>query len=175
MDFEKAWSDALKSTEIVRPRIKSLMTFEDTRVPYILLSESDVDHNDTVVRRGEVMVQKPALILPPNIPQFLGFDFEEKEDTVINFLLVRGISLPSLKYDNKTHSLDIHEGKLSEAIKFYQEELSRQESTSTGLVTGPSALWQFSILIYTCSQAARSAESDFKKLYEHYKRNPKKD
>src|SRR5512141_1841224 len=114
MDFQEAWDRALKETDIVRSRVSSLHTFDDTRVPYIFLSPSEINDGDTVVRRGQIVVQKPALILPPNIPQLEGFEFEKEsgvnENAVLNFLLVRGISLPSLKYNNKTYSLDIYEG-----------------------------------------------------------------
>ena len=40
------------------------------------------------------------------MPHFEGFDFEEgmrlNEDLLMSFLLVRGISFPSLKYNNRT-------------------------------------------------------------------------
>ena len=99
MDIYKAWNRALHNTEIIRTRVQGLMTFQSTHVPYILLCESSVNLGDTVVRQGEVMVEKPALILPPHIPQFKGFDFEtDYEGTpndIVNFLFVRGVMLPS--------------------------------------------------------------------------------
>ena len=75
MNFEKMWGKALKHTEIVRARIQALSMLGDTHVPYVLLSESSINVGDTVVRKGEVLVQKPSLIIPPNNPQFKGFDF----------------------------------------------------------------------------------------------------
>ena len=116
MDFQKAWEQALQKTGIVRSRVSFLHTFDDTRVPYMFLSPSLINDGDTVVRKGEVVVQKPALILPPNIPRFEGFEFGHEEgadqDAAANFLLVRGVNVPSMKYLNKTHSLDVFEGDL---------------------------------------------------------------
>ncbi len=180
MDFEELWNKALKNTEIVRTRVQALMTFSETRVPYILLSESSINLGDTVVRKGEVIVEKPTLFLPPNIPQFQGFNFEEKnpgfnEDSLINFLFVRGINLPSLKYSNSTHSLDIFEDKLSKAISHYQELLIKQENVHTGLIAAPEDCWQFSILIFICSQILRNANMDIKKLLETYRKKDKND
>ena len=41
-----------------------------------------------LVRKGEIIVQKPALVIPPNNPQFYGFDFDEEnkidQDSLIN-------------------------------------------------------------------------------------------
>ncbi len=79
MDFQDAWGKALKETEIIRARIMGLQTFDQTHVPYLLLSASSINPGDTVVRSGEVLVDRPSLILPPHIPQFEGFSFDELE------------------------------------------------------------------------------------------------
>ena len=83
---------------------------------------------------------------------------------------MRGISFPSLKYDNRTQSLDIHEGKLSQAIKNFQEDLQRKEDVHTGLVVGPEDCWQFSLLIFICTQVAKNADQDIRHLLDEYKK-----
>ena len=175
MNIHESWERALKSTEIIRSRVQALKTFADTHVGYILLSESTINQGDTVVRKGEMLVQQPSIILPPNIPQFLGFDFEKEtdfqQDAVTNFLLVRGIALPSLKYDNQTLSLDIHEGGLKQAIGHYTGLLQQKEDVHTGLIAGPEDCWQFSLLIFICAQILRNADTDIKKLLDEYKKN----
>jgi len=172
MNIEDAWKKALKKTEIIRSRIQGLMTSGKTFVPYIFLSESSINEGDTVVRKGQVVVEKPSLVIPPHNPQFKGFEFEEgvgvDENTMINFLLVRGISIPSLSYDNKTNSLDVFEGGLSTAIKHYESLLMQKENVKTGLIAGPEDVWQLSLLIFTCSQIARNADSDIKKLLDDF-------
>jgi hypothetical protein len=174
MDIEKAWNKALRSTEIIRSRVSALMTHKSTHVPYILLSESSVNLGDTVVRKGEVLVERPSIIVPPNNPQFSGFDFEDgqqfNENSLINFLLVRGITLPSLRYDNKTSSLDIYEGKLGNAIKHYESLMQQQENVSAGLIAGPDDCWQFSILVFICAQISRNADADIRKLLEEFRK-----
>ncbi len=176
MDMYAAWSRALKNTEIIRPRAKALMTFADTTVPYILLSESSINVGDTVVRKGEVVVQKPSLILPPSIPQFEGFEFNDKkqsldENSIVNFLLVRGVHLPSFKYNNTTHTLDVHEGSLNKAVSLYKEKLQWKENVHTGLVVGPEDCWQFSVLIYICSQIIKNTDVDIRNLFKDHKKD----
>ncbi len=177
MNIDDLWAMALKKTEILRSRVHPLMTFQATQVPYILLSESTVNLGDTVVRKGEVMVDKPAIILPPNIPQFSGFEFETdnkiNENSLINFLLVRGIAMPSLKYNNKIQGLDIFEGGLDKAVKHYRELLQQQENVHTGLLAGPQECWQFSILIFICSQVVKNADVDLKNLMKEFKKKDK--
>ncbi len=173
MDLESQWQKALKETEIIRSRVQGLFTFTDTRVPYILLSESTINLGDTVVRSGEVLVEKPSLILPPNLPQFDGFEFDDKGDAhneqFVNFLLVRGVSLPSLRYNNRTGSLDLHEDKLKGAIRHYKEILQGREDVHTGLIVGPEDCWQFSLLIFICSQVLRNSDADLRGLLDKLK------
>ncbi len=173
MDIHDSWEKALKSTEIIRPRVQPLQTFESTLIPYIFLAESAIHPGDTVVRKGEVTVEKPSIILPPHLPQFEGFEFEKKfsgvEDYLTTFLLVRGIRFPSMKYENKIESLDVREEKLARAVDFFSNALQQQENVSTGLVIGPEDCWQFSVLIFICSQIMRSAEGDLRNIFNRFK------
>jgi hypothetical protein len=174
MDIQELWEKALRYTEIIRGRLHPLATFSATDLPYIMLSESSVNLGDTAVRQGKVVVEKPSIILPQNLPQFEGFDFQKdfhlKEESVVNFLLVRGVTFPSLKYNNKVYSLDVFEGRLSEAMRHYSDKLQRQENVHTGLIIGPEDCWQFSVLIFVATMVARSAETDIKKLLEEFKK-----
>ena len=174
MEFEKAWHKALKNTEIIRSRARILQTVSDTQVPYIFLAESSINHGDTVVRKGSVVVQKPSLIVPPNNPQFNGFEFDTEEgvdqNQLINFFIVRGVSFPSLRYNNQTNSLDVFEGRLSQAIEHYKNLLQQQEDVTAGLITGPEDVWQFSLLIFVASQIMKNADMDIRKLLDEHHR-----
>ncbi|MBL7131527.1 MAG: hypothetical protein ISS45_09035 [Candidatus Omnitrophica bacterium] len=174
MDIQDSWEKALKNTEIIRTRVQGLLTHTTTNLPYIFLCESSMNTGDTVVRKGEVIVDKPSLILPSASPQFEGFDFEKEfhinEGMLTNFLLVRGVAFPSLQYNNKTYSVDIYEGGLKKAIQHNLDKLQRKEDVHTGLLTGVEDCWQFSVLIFICTQVAKSAETDVKKILEDLKK-----
>ena len=174
MNIERSWEKALKRTEIIRPRIQALNTFESTAVPYILLSESLGSSGGSLVRKGKVLVERPALILPSNHPQFEGFDMDAEKrydaDLFMQFLMVRGVRFPSLQYHNLTYSLALHDGRLQEAIDDYKKQLQQEENVSTGLVIGPEDCWQFSILIFVGSQILRSADGDIERLLNHYRK-----
>lgn len=177
MDIQEKWEKALEKTEIIRPRVQELLTFSPTDLPYIFLSESTVNIGDTVVRKGSILVEKPSLILPLGLPQFEGFNFEKEpdidDDRVANFLLVRGVKFPSLKYNNKTYSLDIFEDRLKKAIEHYSDKLQREENVNTGLIIGPEDCWQFSVLIFVCTQVVRSTNGDIRKLLDEFKKKGK--
>jgi hypothetical protein len=82
------WKEALKHTNIIRPRIRALSSIEDTKLPYIFLAQSAVNPHTCVVRQGNVIVKKPTILLPPNLPQLKGFELQEKP-YLREFLLVR--------------------------------------------------------------------------------------
>ncbi|MBI2095457.1 MAG: hypothetical protein HYT89_04770 [Candidatus Omnitrophica bacterium] len=174
MDIQESWEKALRFTEIIRPRVQPLHAFAVTRVPYVFLSESAVNTGDTVVRKGEVVVEKPSIVLPFNLPRFEGFEFGEEapfdEESLNTFFLVRGVSFPSFKYNNKTSSVEVFEGGLSKAIKDYSSTLSKAEDVHSGLVIGPEDAWQFSVIIFACSQVSRSAHHDIRRLLDDTQR-----
>lgn len=174
MNLYDKWEKALKNTRIIRPRVQPLHTFASTNMPYIFLAESEINPGDTVVRKGEVVVQKPALILPSNAPQFEGFDFEGEmdvdRDMLANFLLVRGIYFPSYKYDNKTYSLEVFEGPLNRAIGKHHNLLQRKEDVQTGLLAGPGDIWQLSVIVFICSQVVQSSGTDIRRILDEYKK-----
>lgn len=177
MNLQDRWEKALKGTEIIRPRLKPLETFSTTQLPYIFLAESAVNTGDSVLRKGEVVVERPALILPSDLPMLQGFEFESQskfyQEMLTQFLLVRGIRFPSMKYNNKTLSLDIHEGGLSQAVSDFSKLLQREENVSTGLIIGPEDCWQFSVLIFVGMQVQRSVETDLQKLMDEYRKKQK--
>ena len=172
MDIEELWSKALKQTEIIRARMQDLATFEATSLPYIFLAESGLNPGDTVVRKGQILVERPSLIFPS--PQFQGFEFEQElhvsEDAMLNFLLVRGVRFPSLRYRHELSSLDLREGSLQQAIEAYGESLAQAEDIHTGLVIGPEEAWQCSVLILVGRLVIRSAEGDVRRLLESWRK-----
>lgn len=171
MDLLKDWKRAVAETEIVRQRLEKLSSKTVTDLPYICLSQSEVNEGDTVVRKGIIVVEEPALVLPPNLPQFEGFEFErEFRSYLTNFFLVRGVSFPSLKYNNKMYSLDLFGGNIEKAIAHYRNRLEKEEDVRTGLIVGPGEVWQLSLLVFVCSQVIRSADNDIKRLLEDLKK-----
>jgi len=173
MDLEEKWNEALVKTEIIRSRVSYLSAFDATTLPYIFLAGSTVNLGDTVVHRGKILVHRPAIILPEDMPQFEGFDFEKEykvnADMVRMFLLVRGVSFPSLKYEHEISQLDIYEGPLEKAKAYFKQDLEKTEDVQTGLIIGPEDTWQLSLLIYVGLLIGKSVPSDLRKLWERFK------
>ena len=160
-------------------QLQDLSTFESTTVPYIFLGESSLNAGDTVVRRGHVLIDRPAIVLPGLSPQFEGFDFQEtlqlSESAVATFLLIRGIQFPSLKYRHQTSSLDVFEGSLQHSIERFTDQLKAAEDIRTGLVVGPEEAWQFSILLLVGALVVRSAEGDLRRILDAWRKRQREE
>jgi hypothetical protein len=174
MDIEALWERARKRTEILRMRLQDLSTFDATLVPYVLLAESSVNSGDTVIRRGRVNIERPAIVLPNFSPQFEGFDFDEAlhltGGVLPTFLLVRGIQFPSLRYRHELSSLDVIERPLQHAIAQWEDQLKRAEDITTGLLVGPEEAWQFSVLLLVGALVVRSAEGDLRRILDAWRK-----
>ena len=174
MDIHELWEQARKRTEILRMRLSDLSTFEATAVPYLFLAESSVNPGDTVVRRGHVLIERPAIVLPGFSPQFEGFAFDTdlhvSDDAVTTLLLVRGIQFPSLKYRHQLSSLDLVEDSLKQSVKHFIDQLAAAEDVKTGLVIGPEEAWQFSLLLLVGALVVRSAEGDLRRILEQWRK-----
>lgn len=173
MDIEQIWDKTISKTEVVRGRVRGLSTFSSTQVPYIFLAESALNEGHTLIRRGKVVVERPMILLPEDLPQFEGFDFEKdmdlEGDSVSTFFLVRGIRFPSLKYNNTVQKLDVKDLSLSKCIEKQKKMLEKKESVNTALIVGPEDCWQFSILLYVASLVGRCMRSDITNLMEKLK------
>ncbi len=164
------WEKAKEKTEVVRGRVKALATFKRTDVHYVFLAESVVNEGHTIIRKGKIIVEKPMIFLPEDMPQFEGFDFEKdlqvNQDVVQMFLFMRGIRFPSLKYNNTVTKLDLSEEPLSKELEKRKKKLEREENVSTALIVGPEDCWQLSILIYVASLVGRCARTDIINIVE---------
>jgi hypothetical protein len=170
MNLQDAWEKATNETELIRCRRNILSACRTEELSYIFLSESEVNIGDTLVRRGKVLVHKPSIILPHYCPQFEGFGFDEEFDLnnemVKTFLLVRGVTFPSLEFTNEIAGMDLHEDYIDDAIDFYLDEFERTEDIDTSLLSGPGDCYQFSILVFVAAMVGRSASSDLEKLMQ---------
>ena len=178
MDLEEKWERAARETKIVKYRLRNLLSFDSTELPYVALGSSAINAGDTVVRKGKVIVHRPLIILPHGpSAQFQGFDFEDdlnlSGDDIRRFLLMRGISFPTLKYRNETHALDIFEGNVDKAVAYFSDQLGRKEDIYSGLITGPEDAWQLSVLMYVAAMAVRSASTDIEQIIEELRRREK--
>ena len=173
MDLEEKWQKVMAETEIFRFYRDILSSHTTSTIPYIFLGPSLVNAGDTIVRKGQVVIDKPMIILPQNMPQFSGFELDELDldpNLLQFFFLVRGVRFPSLKYQHEISTIDVFEGGPDKAIDHYRDELERKEDLSTGLIYGCTDLWQLSVLFYVMAVISKSTPKDLDSFIEELRR-----
>ncbi len=174
MDLTDMWQIAIKSTKIRRKRLASLETFEETRLPYILVSDHPRSADQSNVRQGQVELGKPRLILPDAHPQFEGFDFDQlqaDENSIQTLMYVRGVRLPSLKFKNvQNHQL--YDGTTEDALRQYGRDLARAENVETGLIQGREDVWPFALLFYVSMLIVKNLPKDIERMLEEFRERP---
>ncbi|OGH57050.1 MAG: hypothetical protein A3G34_08295 [Candidatus Lindowbacteria bacterium RIFCSPLOWO2_12_FULL_62_27] len=171
MDLMEMWQEAVRTTRVRRRRLAGLETFENTRLPYILVSEHPRLPAQSHVRQGAVEVARPKLILPEHHPQFEGFDFHEMaadENSVNTLMFVRGVRLPSLKFKNRQQQ-QVYDGTVEEALAQYGRDLARTEDVATGLITGNEGVWPFALLFYVSLLIVKNVPKDIERMMEDFR------
>ena len=105
--FDQRWARAQDKTIIHRTRKNDLYTFGATALPYTFVARSAINPGDSIIRRGEVKTEKPAL--------FLG---EAKSKTVLRVFPMRAslgmlsclpelFAFPNLNVSNSGMSMEV--------------------------------------------------------------------
>jgi hypothetical protein len=164
MGFQEQLQRSFRETAIHRRRQSKLLTVGTTELPYVLLGESVVNVGDTVVRRGIMRVDQPAIFLFQRPMQFEGFEGDAGETRDLLMALGRAAHFPPGRYSNIDTHLEVFEGALGSALEHYERVLEIDEDVLTGLLTGPVDLWQLSLLVYAGAMIAQNATHDMHDL-----------
>ncbi len=172
MSISDAFEFASKNTHILRERKNTLYTFGSTRLPYIFCAESTINEGDTVVRKGEINVDKPQIILPGQEASFEGFEFETESGETVSgeelrmIFMARGVSFPNMRYKNSGMDIRVVEEQKEQVLDKYQKYLEQEHDTRTGLLAGPDEFWTVSLMLYAGNQIARSGPDNLKEIIE---------
>lgn len=166
--FEERWARARDQTVLHRTRKSDLYTFGTTALPYVFIGSSAINSGDTVMRKGEIKTEKPALFLggqeSPNA-RFNGFE-DEGEEQQDPLLLARAFRFPNLQVHNKDMTMEVVERELNEMSEILQRDLELGRDRRTAVIEGPEDLWGLSLLIYAGEMTQRSAPGNVRDMLE---------
>lgn len=164
MSIEEDFARAVHETEIHRGRRSRLLTVGSTELPYILLNRSVVNKGDTVVRRGILRVQEPAILLLQNPHQFEGFGDENGDRHEAMVAIGRLAHFPPAHYSNRQVQMDVVDGELDRVLLDVEHRLDATHDEKTGVLSGPVEVWHFSLMVYVGQIVRQSAGGDFQDL-----------
>ncbi len=169
MDFEEKLRYALERSVFHRERGSDLFTFGATRLPYFFAARSALHEGETVVRRGEILTERPAIML--GHPEMLleGFGESQEEDRSIALTVGRRFHMPALRYENRAGALELIPRDLEELVQAWLQELEGSGNTRTAVISAPEDAWPLPLLIYAGRMMQRSLPGNLRDLAERGK------
>jgi hypothetical protein len=143
---------AVRHTEILRQPEKTLATFGATNISYYLVTEpiySELEKgvNETVVREGRVIAEKPRIVTPYYLSRLEGFSQDAKRYFDI-LSKAHGPNIPGLfyTYRNESRGLTIVTDKLDSVVDKINAEIDKRGDPLVTIIKGQDELWDVSLM-----------------------------
>ena len=153
---------AVVHTEILRLPKQSLSTFGTTNIYYYLVTEPAYKElikeiNETVVREGRVIAERPRIVTPYYLSRLEGFSLEARRylDALIK---AHGLDAPGLfyTYRNEPKELNIVSDHWPSVVEKLNAEIDKRGDPLTSIIKGEDELWDVSLLKFIYELARSS-------------------
>ena len=143
---------AVKHTEILRLPRQSLSTFGTTNIYYYLVtepaySELTKEVNETVLREGRVVAERPRIVTPYYLSQLEGFSLDARRyfDALTK---AHGPDMPGLfyTYKNESKKLTIISDKWLAVVDKLNVEIDERGDPLVSIIKGEDELWDVSLM-----------------------------
>lgn len=163
---------AVRNTEILRPPKQSLATFGTTNLYYYLVTEPSYPElvkragtEETVVREGRVITEKPKIVTPYYLSQLDGFSTEARRyfNTLVR---VHGPDAPGLfyAYRNEPGQLNIVSDNMLSVVSKINEDIDKRGDPLASIIKGEDALWDVSLLKFVYEITKNSLRDNVSQL-----------
>ncbi len=157
-------------TEILRPPKQHLSTFGITNIYYYLVTEpaySELvnDINETVIREGRVIADRPKIVTPYYLSRLEGFSYDARRYFEI-LLNMHGADAPGLfyTYKNEPLGLNIVSENWSAVVGRLNDEIDKKGDPLASIIKGQDDLWDVSLLKFVYEITSRSLPSNISQL-----------
>jgi hypothetical protein len=168
-DSEKIES-AARQTEILRHPRQHLATFGITNIYYYLVTEpiySEItnDINETVIREGRVIAERPKIVTPYYLTHIEGFSYDARRyfETLLS---MHGPNAPGLfyTYKNEPKGLNIVADKWPAVVDKLNADIDKKGDPLISIIKGQDDLWDVSLLKFIYEVSSQSAPSNIAQL-----------
>ncbi len=161
---------AAMQTEILRLPKQKLSTFGTTNVYYYLITEPVYSElvkgaDETVIREGRVITEKPKIVTPYYLTRLDGFSPDAKKYFEL-LLKTHGPDAPGLfyAYKNEPKELNIVSDNWLSVANKLNDEIEKRGDPLTSIIKGEDALWDVSLLKFIYEITRNSLRSNLSQL-----------
>jgi len=161
---------AVSHTEILRPPKQSLATFGTTNIHYYLVTEPSYTeftrrNDETVIREGRVIAERPRIVTPYYLSRLDGFSSEAKK-YFSSLIGTYGPDAPGLfyTYRNEPKQLNIVADRLWVVADRLNTEIEKRGDPLTSIIKGEDELWDVSLMKFIYEVARNSVQDNLSQL-----------
>jgi len=171
MDFnDERIKEAVRHTETLRLPKQSLATFGTTNIYYYLLtrpvySELVKDADETVIREGRVIAERPRVVTPYYLSHLQGFSAEAQK--YFDMLTQQyGGGAPGLLYSyrNEPKELNIVSDSLTSVVDRLNADIDQRGDPMTTIIKGEDELWDVSLMKFIYDMTRGSVGDNLRQL-----------
>ena len=161
---------AARHTEIVRHPRQHLATFGITNIYYYILSEptySEIsnDANETVIREGRVIAERPKIVTPYYLTHLEGFSYDARQ-YFEKLMMMHGPNAPGLfyTYKNEPKGLNIVSDSLPAVIDKMNDDIDKKNDPLITIIKGQDDMWDVSLLKFIYEITSRSVQGNIAQM-----------
>lgn len=166
IDDDERIAYAMSQTEVLRAPRQNLATFGTTNVRYFLLTKpaySDLisTSDDTVIREGRVISERPRVVTPGYMLNLHGFG-DNARGYFNRLIAENGPNVPGILYHyrNEQKNLNIVSGNVLSVMDRIEKDVG--DDPLVGIIRGVDELWDISLLKFIHDLTTRSLEGNLR-------------
>jgi hypothetical protein len=143
---------AVMNTTVLRPPKQTLATFGTTNIHYFLVTEPSYsefagDEEETVVREGKVLAERPRVVTPSYLINVEGFS-EHARRYLEMMAQEHGSNTPGLFYGyrNEHRETNIVTSDMGTVVHKLEEDMDKEGNPLAAIIKGVDELWDVSLL-----------------------------
>ncbi len=145
-------AEAVKQTLVIRPPRQLLDTFGVTNIAYYMVTaptyaELEKHNNETVVRKGRVIANRPRVVTPYYLSRLEGFSSDARQ-YFHSLIQQHGPNAPGIYYTyrNEPGELTIVPDSMQLVVERINAEIEHSRDPLTAIIKGRDDMWDVSLL-----------------------------
>ncbi|MDX9802940.1 MAG: hypothetical protein WCS74_04990 [Dehalococcoidales bacterium] len=163
-------AEAVRQTLIIRPPRQLLDTFGVTNIGYYMVTsptyaEIDKKNNETVIRKGRVIANRPRVVTPYYLSRLEGFSSDARQyfDSLIH---QHGANTPGIYYTyrNEPGELNIVSDNMQTVVERLNAEIERNRDPLMAIIKGKDDMWDVSLLKFIHQITSHSMKGNISQM-----------
>lgn len=166
IDYNDQVEYAVSHTELVRPPEQRLNTFGVTNVHYYLLTEPLDSVDETRIREGKVIAEKPQIVTPGyllNVFEGFGENARVQAEALLNRYDISP-DIMEYTYKNEVGNSWVLSEKISDVILKLAAKIDDEKDALAAIIKGPDDAWQISLMVFIMNMTRSSLQKNVTEL-----------